>query len=341
MGAGELRHRGRVDEGRLRVAPRDTYRHEGPTAGVFVGHGLLAFAIGALAARAAGQAPERALWFGLVAGAFGLAPDVDIIYAPVGVVGAATLMGAAEGFWATGNAVHRAVTHSLLVGGATAGAVGALTREGRAWQAVGGAALAGLLVVTAAVSGVLGLVVMAVFLATAVAIAAVGRRAGLSSRVVAAAALVGLLTHPFGDLLTGSPPAMLYPLDVQLVSGRIDTFADPTLALLVPFALELAVAWVAVLAYLRVTPGPVAPRLRASLSRRAVVGVAFGLAALALPAPTLETSYHFVLPAVAVGIVGAHPIQLGRRPLGVVATGLATLTLAVLAYAVAYLALAG
>lgn len=330
-----------MDEARDRLTRRETYRVEGPTAGVFVGHTLLAFAIGALAARAAGQAPERALRIGLVAGAFGLAPDVDIIYAPVGVVGAATLMGAAEGFWATGNVVHRAVTHSLLVGVATAGAVGALTRESVGWQAVGWAGLAALLVATAAVSGVLGLVVMAVFLATTVAIAAVGRRGGLSPPVVATAALVGLVSHPFGDLLTGSPPAMLYPLDVQLVSARVETFADPTLALLAPFALELAVAWLAVLAYLRVTPGPVAPRLRAALSPRAAVGVAFGVAALALPAPTLETSYHFVLPAVAVGVVGAHPIQLGRRPLRVVTTGLATLTLAVAAYAVAYLALAG
>lgn len=305
---------------------------------MFVGHGLLAFAIGALGARAMGRSPEQALWIGLLAGAFGLAPDVDILYAPSGVLGAATLPGAAEGFWSAGNVVHRAVTHSLVVGAATAGSLVALARGGTAWRAGGLLGLLGLLAVSAAVSGALGLVVMAVFLLTAVTIAAAGGVVGQSPRAVGAAALVGLLTHPFGDLLTGAPPAMLYPLDVQVVGGRLTPFADPTLNLLAPFALELGTAWLAVVAYLHVTQGRVAPRLRSALSTRATVGMAFGVAALTLPAPTLAAPYHFVFSAVAVGVVGAFPVRVGHRPGRVVVTGLATLTLAGLAYAAVYLA---
>lgn len=308
---------------------------------MFVGHALLAFAIGATVARATGHSPERALWIGVLAGAFGLAPDVDIVYAPTGVVGAATVMGAAEGFWSAGNVVHRTVTHSLVVGVATAGGLAALLGSGRSSRAVGLAIVMVLAAITATVSGALGLAVMVVFLATVAGIGVVGRRVGLPTRVVAGTALLGLLTHPFGDLLTGEPPAMLYPLDVHLVGSRLEPFADPTLALLAPFVLELATAWLAVFAYLHVTRGPIGARLRASVSARAVAGAGFGLAALALPAPTLETSYHFVFPAVAVGVVGSHPIRVRSRPRRVLITGLATLSLAVAAYATAYLVLAG
>ncbi len=307
---------------------------------MFVGHGLLAFALAALGARALGLTPERALRLGLVAGAFGLVPDVDMLYAPGGVVGAATLAGAVEGFWATGNLVHRAVTHSLVVGAATAGALAALLRGGP-WRAPGLALLGALLAVTAAVSGWLGLVVMAVFLATSVAVGAAGRLVGLSPRAVGATALVGLVSHPFGDLLTGSPPAMLYPLDVRLVGARVEPFADPTLALLAPLGLELATAWLAVVAALHVTGGSTGGRLRAAVSPRAAVGAAFGVAALALPAPTLQHPAHFVLPAVAVGVVGADPLRLRRRPVRVAVTGLATVTLAAVVYAAGYLIVGG
>lgn len=304
---------------------------------MFVGHALLAFAIGALAARATGHSPERALWIGLLAGAFGLAPDVDILYAPTGVVGAATLMGAAEGFWSAGNVVHRTVTHSLVVGVATAGSIGALARGTAGARTAGLVVLATLLVVTGAVSGALGLVVLAAFLVAAGAIAAGGRLVGLSPHVIAGTALVGLLTHPFGDLLTGEPPALLYPLDLPLLATRLRPFADPTLNLLAPFALELATAWLAVYAYLRVTDGRVGTRLRSAVSARATIGAAVGVGAVALPAPTLETSYHFVFPAVAVGLVGAYPVRLRGRPCQVAVTGLATVTLAGLTYAVTYL----
>lgn len=301
---------------------------------MFVGHALLAFALVAGVAHALDRPRERALALGALAAAFATAPDVDMLYAPVGVVGADTVTGAATGFWSAGNVVHRAVTHSLPVGGVLAGALAALARGGR-YRYPAGAALAGLVAVAAAESGALGAVVMAAFVLVALAVAAGGVLLGFSPRAVGAAALVGLLSHPFGDLLTGEPPAMLYPLDAALVASRPDPFADPTLNLLAPFALELAVAWLAALTYLWVDGA----RLRETLAGRATVGAGYAGAALVLPAPTLETSYHFVFSVLAVGAVAAVPTRLRRYPRRTLVTGLAAVTLAGAAYTAVYLGL--
>ena len=58
---------------------------------MFAGHALLAFALAAGAASLAGCDADRVLAVGVLAGVFGLAPDVDILYAPVGLAGAASL----------------------------------------------------------------------------------------------------------------------------------------------------------------------------------------------------------------------------------------------------------
>ena len=168
---------------------------------MFVGHGLVAFAGAAGVAALVGYRRERALAFGLCAGAFALAPDVDMIYAPVGLADAA-LDGESviAGFWGHGNLVHRAVTHSLIVGAVTSLAVGwwgvserarvslgasaaenssvaRSTPEPTAERTVlttlaGGAALAllgGLVVVAGIESGSLGAVVLGLFAATCLA----------------------------------------------------------------------------------------------------------------------------------------------------------------------------
>lgn len=73
----------------------------------------------------------------------------------------------------------------------------------------------------------------------------------------------------------------------------------------------------------------------------------FGASALLLPAPTLETSYYFVLLLVGLGIALATPLprvdattrsDLRKHPPRAVATGLAAVTLAAIAYTVVYLA---
>lgn len=310
---------------------------------MFVGHGLVAFALAAAAAHLAGWSRERALLVGLVAGAFGLAPDVDMVYAPLGLLGANGPLDAAEGFWATGNQVHRAVTHSLVVGGVAAAGVAAWATRAHSARALALLAFGGLTVVAGLVSGPVAAGVVLVFGAVALGLAALARRRGLRARTVGAAAALGLLSHPFGDLLTGEPPAFLYPFDTTLVAARPELFADSTLNLLAPLYLELATAWLALLVYLWVDGhGP-----REYLSDRASLGVGFAGAAFLVPAPTLEVSYHFVFLLLGVGAALAAPLPLVEvrsladlrdHPLRTAVTGLAAVTLAVVGYTLVYLA---
>ena len=96
---------------------------------MFVGHGLLAFALVAAVAARLDQPRRRTVAFGLVAGSFATVPDIDIAYALVGVLGAeaASPLRLAETFWATGNVVHRGVTHSLVVAPIAAALAGLLS----------------------------------------------------------------------------------------------------------------------------------------------------------------------------------------------------------------------
>jgi membrane-bound metal-dependent hydrolase YbcI (DUF457 family) len=309
---------------------------------MFVGHGLVVFALAAAVAYWAGWSRERALLVGLLAGAFGLAPDVDMVYAPLGLLGASGPFDAAAGFWATGNQVHRAVTHSLVVGSVLAVAVGAWATSTRAARSAALVAVGGVTVVAAVVSGLIAAGILLVFSAVSLGLAVVGRRRGLRPRTVGATAALGLLAHPFGDLLTGEPPAFLYPFDVTLVAARPELFGDATLNLLAPLYLELATAWLAVVVYLWVDGRD----LRTYLSGRASLGVGFAGAAFLLPAPTLDVSYHFVFSLLAVGGALAAPLPLVEvrspsdlrdHPRRAVVTGLTAVTLATAGYTLAYL----
>ena len=315
---------------------------------MFVGHGLLAFAIVAGLASIAGWDAERALTVGLVAGAFGLAPDVDILYAPVGLLGVDGLIEAETAFWAAGNVVHRAVTHSLLVGAAAAVGAGLWAARTRTLRALAGVVGAGLVVV-AALDALLTALVMAAFVVAVFGIATAGVRYDVGAAGVGAAAAVGLLSHPFGDLFTGDPPDLLYPLDVTLVAERVVLHPDPTLHLIAAFGLEIATMWAAAAVYLHLTDR----RMAAHVRPHATLGLAFAGAALLLPPPSLDAPYRFVFGALGVGAVsgvGTHPRNWRRflttdpdgRPLtalGAALTALTALTAALVGYGALYLVL--
>ena len=85
---------------------------------MFIGHAALAFALVGGVAIARGWTTERTLAIAVVAGAFAALPDVDMVYALVGVasIGAGgDALALAGAFWSTGNVVHRAITHSLVL----------------------------------------------------------------------------------------------------------------------------------------------------------------------------------------------------------------------------------
>lgn len=321
---------------------------------MFVGHALLAFALVGAVARVGGLEPRRALAAGVVAGAFAATPDVDMAYALVGLVGAqlTTPVEAAASFWSASGVVHRTVTHSVVVALGTAPLAAAWVAGERAdgrraagWYALAAAVAVGLVAVATVASGGLGGAVMALFCLAVVAVAAAtARRTAFGGRPVLVFAFAGLASHPFGDLLTGEPPALFYPLGGSLLDGRVAPFADPTLNLLGAFAAELTALWLGVAVALWLTG------VRPRFTGRASLGAGYGAAALLVPAPTMDLSYPFVFSVLAVGALATLPrVELaGREPslsvpdrvtMGVEA--LAAVTVAVVAYAVAYLVLIG
>ncbi|MFC7098620.1 metal-dependent hydrolase [Halobaculum marinum] len=328
---------------------------------MFVGHALAAFAVVAVLARRTGRDPSRALAYGVVAGLFAAAPDVDIGYALVGVAASlgsgAGALGLAESFWSTGNVVHRAVTHSVVVAPVVALAAAAWVDGRVAARAVALALAAGLVAVTATVGGGLAAFVTVAFVATALALGeGIRRRSDLSARTTFTLALVGLVSHPFGDVFTGEPPALLYPFATEVLNGRVELAGDPVVHLLGAFAVELATVWAAVLVWSRlraeiegreVRPFDL-PRL---IDPRAMAGAGYAASVFVIPAPTLDLSYPFVFSVLAVGAVGVIPVRVRRRGRAALApefaapgveralfTGLTAVTLAAAAYLLAYLA---
>lgn len=302
---------------------------------MFVGHGMLAFALVGLVALALDVERKRAMALAVTAFLFATVPDVDMVYAISGLLGASlsSPLTLAESFWSASTVVHRSMTHSLIV--AIPAAV-AFTLIGRSRIETAGALTigAGIVALGASFSGpVTGLVAMA-FVAGGLFVGTGARRYGLDRRAVGIVALVGLLTHPFGDVFTGQPPDLFYPLSVSVLDGRIALTADPTLNLLIAFGVELAAIWLGAFAFAQLR----GVRLRSHLKPRATLGAAYATAVLFLPAPTIDGSYHFVFSVIAVGMVGAVPFR-RRLPGGLTAltTGLAGITVAGVAYTIAYL----
>jgi membrane-bound metal-dependent hydrolase YbcI (DUF457 family) len=316
---------------------------------MFVGHAALAFALVGSVAVARGWTGERALAIALVAGAFAALPDIDMTYALLGVAGTAGSdpIAVAGAFWSTGNVVHRAVTHSLVLAPPVALLAAFQATGGRAARLLSAAVAALLVASVAALGGSLAALITFLFVLGAAAVGTVaGRYAGLRTPGILATALVGLLSHPFGDLFTGEPPAMFYPLDAALVTERVVLAADPTLHLLAAFGVELATVWAAVAVVCLAT----GLRPTAAVSPRATLGAGYAASVLLIPAPTLDLSYPFVFSVLAVGLLGVFPrIRFAGIPRGPTVeppdwfgaglTGLSTVTVAWLAYTVAYVAI--
>lgn len=328
---------------------------------MFIGHALLAFALATVVADRWGWPARRALTLGLVAGAFAAIPDVDMVYAAVALdVGQLTTeeLTRPSTLWGATREVHRVMTHSLAISAVAGAAFGlwAVRRDdlgsGRRAAVSHGIAAVVLAVLVAgsyAASGLLGGIVMGSFVVVGVGIATLCRvRTGFSGRTVGIAAIAGLLSHPWGDLVTGEPPKLFYPFDVQFLDGRVLLHGDPTVHLLGAFTLELAVIWVAAITVAVVT----GRSWTRSIDRRAGLGVAYGVAAVIMTPPTLEVSYHFVFSILSVGLVagGLSARAESRSPiaelrdridpptstLGIVFTVLGGITAALVGYVVVY-----
>lgn len=334
-------------------------------AGMYVGHFLLAFALAGGAAHAAGWQRSRALGTALAAGGFGMIPDVDLAYTLYVVVreGPTNVFPTTQYVWTESWVVHRLLTHSLVVGAlGVALAVGVATAFARRTplqaavepRAVGVRGLgAGIAVLALAVigAGVIGPrtadaslagVTLALYASAVVAVAALAaRRRGLNASTVGGAAAAGLLSHPFGDVFMGTPPAFLYPLSGQ-TGDAIMLAPDPTVNLLALFGIEVALAWVA----LAVVASTHHERLLDLVQARAWFGVAYAVAVLVVPPPTLDLAYQFAVGIIATGaVLGTTPVLAEGIPrarpathrLRLAATALAATTLGLAAYLLAYL----
>lgn len=324
---------------------------------MYVGHALLAFALGVLAGDRLGVGRSRVIAIGLLAGGFAVLPDVDTAHTVFAVVeaGPRNLFPTPEHVWtAEAWQVHRALTHSLIVGAVASVGVGLFgaglrRRDGTplgdaVTLALAAAAFGAVLAVGVRTDGLAGAATAGLYVLGAVALATWAIRRDVPPRWIGGAAAIGLLTHPFGDLFMGRPPAFLYPLSSTPPIPKLAVAADPTVNLVALFGLELVLAWAALwtLSTHRVW------RLRDAVEHRAVLALGFAGAALVIQPPTLQVAYHFAAGTIAAGLViGVVPgVVRGRGSpyrhrvyrTGVV-TGLAAVSLAVTAYLLAYLAL--
>ncbi|MFB6105734.1 MAG: metal-dependent hydrolase [Halobacteriaceae archaeon] len=316
---------------------------------MYVGHSLLAFALAAGGADALDRRPRTALAAGALAAGFAVVPDTDLAHTVFAVAASVVRTGSLDVFpttqyvWTESWVVHRALTHSLLVGGAAVvGVVGvaAARRRGREWALVPVCVYAVLLWVAVSGLGALGGATITLYAVAAGVLAWVGAGRGHSPGLVGAAAAVGLLTHPFGDVFMGTPPTFLYPLTGAAPISKITVLADPTLNLLALFGLEVALGWWALATAVRVRGDD----LGAYLRPRAALGAGYAGAVFVVPPPTLELAYGWAGGLLAAGLlVGGATLPTRERGLDreavlvAVTTGLAAVSLGTVAYVLAYL----
>ena len=297
---------------------------------MFVGHGVLAFALTASAAAYYGWDDERALAIGAIAGLFATLPDVDVLYALTGVLNAE--ISGTESFWTVTNELHRGVTHSLVIGSlAAVGFAAWRRREDRRLGAVAVVLLGAIVVLGIRIGPGVG-AVLAAFVVAGLWIVAAAASLRLGSRAVLATAAVGLVTHPFGDLLTGSAPSLLFPVGLLSLT-RVSLHPDPTVHLLGAVLVELTVVWTALFVAVRLGSET---RIRDQVRPRALLGVGYAVAVLVVPTPTLETAAPFVMSVLGVGAITTLPRATRPRLIATAATGLTAITLALFGYAGAY-----
>jgi hypothetical protein len=314
---------------------------------MFVGHAFLALALGLLVGRLAGRREEHVLALGLVAAGGSIIPDLDLVVSLGSIAGVLgdSLVGSWEGYWQASNPLHRDVSHTLVGGlGAAVVAGGAAIgtrsffdqRVGPLFGAVG-LGIVGLfvpLVLFGPSVRPVGWLGFAVVLLGAVLLGAVAAtKTDLGAGAILAGAALGLALHPFTDIFLGSPPRIFYPLDPGVLTESVRFAADSTLNLLAIALAELGAVWVGVLALSRVR----GRRVGALVDRWAAIGLGYPILMLAVPQPTMAAAHWLGFTLVPFGIVGLRPLLDGGRsdpdwPLRSVATGVATLTVALLAY---------
>lgn len=263
---------------------------------MIVGHGFLAFSLAAILAYLLGIEKEKCLILGVFAGFFGVIPDVDIIFAwkEILVIFSSGLSGFVEGFWTASRTFHRGISHSLVtLVLATAG----FSIYFRFRNFLVGPAL--LVILTSygfLLGGFMSGLVISVFILAGLLVTAKSRDY-LDQKSFLLASATGLLTHPFGDIFTGTPPDFLFPLGFNILESRFILYPDPVINLLLIFFLELFLVAAGLSLVLKFRGDP--PELHPEV----LLGLLYFPAQYILIDPTLSVSYHFVFSIIAFGTV--------------------------------------
>lgn len=320
---------------------------------MYLGHALLAFTLVAFVAHGVGLKRTRAIGIGVLAGAFAFVPDIDTVYTAYVVIqaGPEQLFPTPKYVWTDESwVVHRALTHSLLVGATATGAVWLSAASARrlkyaTWTRLGfgiasSGILGGLIWLGFSLDGWPGVATITLYLVFAGVLTGVALRYPFDPNHIAGAAAVGLLTHPFGDVFMGRPPIFIYPVGREPIFETVTLAPDATINLVGLVLLEVFLAWCAVWVLSRIQGWPI----RTRIDPLALVGLGFALAVPVIRPPTLEVAYHFMFATIATGVVvgvGARFTRRGsQQSLGdFLITALAAVTLATLAYLGVYLVL--
>lgn len=203
---------------------------------MFVGHFFLAFVLAAGFFQWKGESKTDSLMLGLFAGFFAVLPDLDIIYAFKTFIQFALAPEFMEAFWENSQVIHRGISHSLVTGFIAA----TLFSLGYEKNSLIGNIFSSIFLGVFAfiVSGWIGAFVMALYGIVGGFLSSKAEEY-ISRKKLYGVSLLGLLTHPFGDLFTGSPPQLLYPLKLELIPSRLAIFAEPTLNLVTLVIIEL------------------------------------------------------------------------------------------------------
>ncbi|WP_256301175.1 metal-dependent hydrolase [Haloarchaeobius salinus] len=311
---------------------------------MYVGHGLLAFALGGLLGSYVGATKRESLVLAAVAGGFGMVPDIDTVYTLYVALNARpeNLFPVTESLWGHTDSwkIHRKLTHSLVVGVLGTLYVGLLgyvseaTSEPSRLLALS-VPTVGLFAVGYLTHDRLGLGLLVLYLVGLTVVGSLAFSQGVPPVLNGAAAAIGLLTHPFGDFFMGIPPTLLYPLTDAGPSSKLAVAADPTVNLVSLFLIEVLLAWFALWTICHVHDRRVAE----FVSPLAALGVLFAATVPYIEPPTLQYAYRFaggvILLGLAVGLLlrqlTVRSSRWEQRMTGL-STALATVSVALLAW---------
>lgn len=243
---------------------------------------------------------SQIITFCIISGIYGLVADLDIVFAFVETILVIVNTGniSIDKFWDISRNFHRQSTHSLFVG--TLSIIGIVIQSTYIDDSTNPYDNIGFdFIISIAVGSLIGfltgtlargILVSGLFVFCVLSITrAILFQISFNKHIVFVSAVIGILSHPFGDIFTGAPPEFFYPL-YEINLERIVLFTNETLNLSVLFLFESLLVVLLILVYangknitlnmIRITP------LAAVISGLIISYV--------IPSPSINNPYQFV-----------------------------------------------